>query len=126
MAHQSQKSSPLATSEPVPFRATSSSPAQKAQGDNKSLRETIQTARRRSKEWPWEARLFHMGGYVAAAKVVAPAIKQVRSHDAGERRTKAGETASLADMGGLLNDTGSIAERGSVSGTSVAGTSVLN
>ncbi|MCJ1389831.1 hypothetical protein MMC18_002688 [Xylographa bjoerkii] len=126
MAHQPPKSSPLATCGEGPSHPTSSSPARKSQPDNQSLRETIQVARRRSKEWPWEARLLHMGGYLAAAKVVAPAIKQVRSHDAAGLRTVSGDTDSLAERGGLLNDTGSIAERGSVAGTSVAGTSVLN
>ncbi|MCJ1294850.1 hypothetical protein MMC34_006409 [Xylographa carneopallida] len=118
MAHQPQKTTlPLATSGDAPSGPT---PSRKSPGDNPSLRETLQVARRRSKEWPWEVRLLHMGGYLAAAKVVAPAIRQVRRHDA------AGETASLAERGALLNDTGSIAERGSVAGTSLAGTSVLN
>jgi len=126
MAHQPQKSSPLAPSGEVPSSPTSSSLARKAQGDNNSLRETIQVARRRSKEWPWEVRLLHMGGYLAAAKMVAPAIRQVRSHDAAGSRNASGDTDSLADRGGLLNDTGSIAERGSVAGTSLGGTSALN
>ncbi|MCJ1383731.1 hypothetical protein MMC17_006845 [Xylographa soralifera] len=126
MPHQPQKSSPLATSGQVPSPPTSSSLARKSQGDNSTLRETIQVARRRSKEWPWEVRLLHLGSYLAAAKVVAPAIRQVRSHDAAGPRNASGETDSLAERGGLLNDTGSIAERGSVAGTSLAGTSVLN
>ena len=66
-----------------------------------------------------------MGGYIAAAKVVAPAIRQVRNHDAAGARNASGETDSLAERGGLLNDTGSIAERSSVAGASVAGTSVV-
>ncbi|MCJ1434753.1 hypothetical protein MMC27_004123 [Xylographa pallens] len=126
-AHPPQKSSPLAPRGEATSHPTSSPPARKPQGDHPSVRETIQVARRRSKEWPWEVRLLHLGGYLAAAKVVAPAMRQVRSHDAAAApRNAAGDTDSLAERGGLLTDTGSIAERGSVAGTSLAGRSVLD
>ncbi|MCJ1477862.1 hypothetical protein MMC13_006535 [Lambiella insularis] len=84
------------------------------------LREVLHASRARSTEWPWEARLMHMGGAVALTAVAVPVAARNRGRRAGgAKRAGAGaETDSLAGRR-LLDDGEGMAKRTSVAGTSV-------
>ena len=58
---------------------------------------------------------MHLGSYVAATKVVAPAIERARNHGHPGVKER-GEVESIADQR-LLDERRSMVEKGSITGT---------